>query len=724
MMWSGRGVVWICVVFASLVMLFTPLFPLSWADNDTMLLDMVDSAIAFANVTLLSDRLIAELRLGFEGPYLWPHAQPLMLTDSFFGSAIVVAGFKLLGLGDLAAFNLFQRLIPVFNVVCFVILAMRLRVMPGLVLLLAGLVVVMPFPLVVPSHMHVSMVGFGFLILAGLWEAFYAGRPVWLIPVMLVASLAFYFGATLVIMMFATTVFFLVFSVGVTSVRLHLGGAWLHYVGAGLLSIILAGLVLLPFFWPYLSTPDAPVAARSLQDVIPYSLGLADPWIETARIFLGNVAIEDLRVMETPIRFYLHNYGVLAFWAPLICGLCLLGLGSDASWRPMFWPLLATIVVLCVVTFGPFVRTADQVHDQRLPYYYMFHVIPGLDQVRAIPRFLVLAHALSLVLLAMTLDACLRTYRQQARFALILRCVALATLIPLAVSRIEPDQNDLRVRIADWQQMSTAGAYLTQNRILEPILELPAPLNGPVAVRSMLHGVADGMARVNGVTSNFPPAHLALVNSVAGCPTDPACFFQVSQYGVRSVVVHLADHAVPDPDLWIQAGVRLGFDVVAQEADFLILSRAAPGPAVWPLEPARTYSASGADLTPALVAGWSGPEPWGRWMDGSEAQISALVLPDGPGTLQLDLTVGAFLVPGQPEVVVDVLSGETVIGQIRLSTPDPQKVTFALPDLAEGQLDVRLRPATTRSPEQEGMGADARQLSLSLIDLTLRRAPD
>ena len=120
-----------------------------------------------------------------------------------------------------------------------------------------------------------------------------------------------------------------------------------------------------------------------------------------------------------------------------------------------------------------------------------------------------------------------------------------------------------------------------------------------------------------------------------------------------------------------------------------------------------------------LEDGWSNEEPWGRWLDGSQATIR-FRLPQGSSeTTQLTLHGQAFIVPKkQPSVQLDVVARGVVLMTIEMKNAGEQTFRIPLPMSArgsDGTVRLELRPRMTVSPKQVGMNSDKRQLSFGLI---------
>jgi hypothetical protein len=117
----------------------------------------------------------------------------------------------------------------------------------------------------------------------------------------------------------------------------------------------------------------------------------------------------------------------------------------------------------------------------------------------------------------------------------------------------------------------------------------------------------------------------------------------------------------------------------------------------------------------ALARGWSMPEAWGTWSDGS---WSLLTLRLGGRAAQVELTLSPVPHPGPPLQVRVSVDGQPA-AHWEVADPEPWPYRVALPaavDAAEGERPVRLRLDYSRtwSPQALGQSDDTRQLAVAL----------
>lgn len=141
------------------------------------------------------------------------------------------------------------------------------------------------------------------------------------------------------------------------------------------------------------------------------------------------------------------------------------------------------------------------------------------------------------------------------------------------------------------------------------------------------------------------------------------------------------------------------------------------------LEPEqKTSFAWGSEGRVFLSRGWYDSETWGAWSEGSESEVMFRVTK--PVT-SLRLETTAFLPPGHSSqrVVISVNGMPALTTQLTQS--DNNIIDVPLPPEVQervskqGFLKMNLQFADVASPEQFGLGADARELAIGLKTLTI-----
>ena len=118
--------------------------------------------------------------------------------------------------------------------------------------------------------------------------------------------------------------------------------------------------------------------------------------------------------------------------------------------------------------------------------------------------------------------------------------------------------------------------------------------------------------------------------------------------------------------------------------------------------------------------GLSGPEPRGRWSNGSVVEL--LLLPEEgchPDTLQLDLS--PYLKREHPQQTADIFVNENLVEEISLSfgMDNPKEFLIQLPEFVSGKIKVRFEIKKPMSPHALGISEDTRALGFLFRGLKL-----
>jgi hypothetical protein len=133
--------------------------------------------------------------------------------------------------------------------------------------------------------------------------------------------------------------------------------------------------------------------------------------------------------------------------------------------------------------------------------------------------------------------------------------------------------------------------------------------------------------------------------------------------------------------------------------------------------------ASPSPISGTLGAGWSEPEPWGRWTIGSQAEFTMILPPGGARDIELGAELASFFSEPRNRQVVTVSIGSRPGGEWTIDNTDFEwkRLSIRLPSgFAEPAINVRLSFLTTMSPKSAGLSSDERQLGVRVRKLTLR----
>jgi SAM-dependent methyltransferase len=122
-----------------------------------------------------------------------------------------------------------------------------------------------------------------------------------------------------------------------------------------------------------------------------------------------------------------------------------------------------------------------------------------------------------------------------------------------------------------------------------------------------------------------------------------------------------------------------------------------------------------------LVEGWSGPEPWGVWSEGSVAKLRFHFNPRPVGKLILHIRLNGFI-PTQTSVrEVDVSVANKLIERWGFESAHPSGERRLIVDQemigSDGGLEIGFDILKPESPAQFGISGDARMLGIGLVSL-------
>ncbi len=260
----------------------------------------------------------------------------------------------------------------------------------------------------------------------------------------------------------------------------------------------------------------------------------------------------------------------------------------------------------------------------------------------------------------------------------------------------------------------------------------PAAGSQRVLGRSRLGLVLDDVASVTGVA----------LSAVVSAPVPSRLDIVANGAPVAGWVVDAVPAAreilIPGPVVATRAMLDLEFEV--RPASGELRPGDTPGPITLGGPACRPLSATEADLALArhrvwlaegdivqfglghrggalLGEGWNTPAPWGAWSEGSEAVVTFAPVPATGRTLYLRLWARAFVLPQAPTLDVEVVVDGTDRTRWDLAHPAdalPVERVVRIEDAGE-LVSVRFRIPGCRSPQEIGLGPDARRLGLGLM---------
>jgi len=120
--------------------------------------------------------------------------------------------------------------------------------------------------------------------------------------------------------------------------------------------------------------------------------------------------------------------------------------------------------------------------------------------------------------------------------------------------------------------------------------------------------------------------------------------------------------------------------------------------------------------------GWSTPESWGTWSDGTEARLTLCLDPPPGRVLVIEALAQGFVAPAHPRLEVEVRVNEDAVA-VWLFKGDTEPRTRRLRIAAElacvRELELNFHIGDPRSPRELGLSDDTRRLGLGLRTLKI-----
>ena len=113
-------------------------------------------------------------------------------------------------------------------------------------------------------------------------------------------------------------------------------------------------------------------------------------------------------------------------------------------------------------------------------------------------------------------------------------------------------------------------------------------------------------------------------------------------------------------------------------------------------------------------------ESWGRWSDGSLAEVK-FKTPPRCEAKSLTFNLKAFVTPKNSEQTASVVINDKPVGDIRISVGEaqPKQFTFALPDTQDNTYTVRFEIDKPTTPKSVGVNEDMRELGFGFVSMKL-----
>lgn len=360
-------------------------------------------------------------------------------------------------------------------------------------------------------------------------------------------------------------------------------------------------------------------------------------------------------------------------------------------------PLAGVMLVTLAILFSLTIYV-----DGRTLYRFIF-LIPGFSSIRAVARVILVMMLPLAALFGLLMD----DLAAPGPHRLVRRCVAsvLSAFLVVECSWVVVANSTP----ADWQaRLDALEARLPKTLPPHAILAVAGPPFRsadafPWALTQTdaeVAAVGLGISTLNGYSGNQPPTWSTLTT----CGD--------VEHDIRAGQHFLAEHGFAAPDIEPEQIVLVGFG----HCEFSALGH---DPL---LQIGHSYRfAEGADGTPIVGGGLSGPESWGRWTDANEAFLYFSLAASIPGPTAVEISARAFssLPDRRQEVTVEANTRDC--GHFEVSAKRSRAQVVCPPGaFGIGNNVLRFGVARPARPIDLGVSNDWRRLGLGLEALTLR----
>jgi hypothetical protein len=150
-------------------------------------------------------------------------------------------------------------------------------------------------------------------------------------------------------------------------------------------------------------------------------------------------------------------------------------------------------------------------------------------------------------------------------------------------------------------------------------------------------------------------------------------------------------------------------------------------PEIFELEiPSNIDFSSKGNGAPALVTGWSTPEPWGVWSDGNESILRFKVKQVISSDLLLTLYGSPFDLPTGDQKVEVLVNGELLLkmGKQEKSSKGYYRIILPRELIAkyDNRVELLIKISNPKSPMELGISNDPRKLGFGLVSISIKQS--
>jgi hypothetical protein len=417
---------------------------------------------------------------------------------------------------------------------------------------------------------------------------------------------------------------------------------------------VLAALALLPLATPYLRTARDWDFVRTQADNASFSC-------EPLSYFVPNGSFRSYAWLHDALEGKVRGHCGLGIVPWLLAGLGLLvagklplpmtpipGAARDENCGRVARRFAWTALVMAILMLGPCLIWFNQQHRFPLPYFLVYHLVPGGKAMRVPARFIFPLLLCLSVLAGFAVAHGLNAWRRWRPGARLLVGAALAAL--LALDYRVADNPGVLCEPPD--RFPSVYAYLAAGDRDGPVLELPAAIGGQF--RYLYYQTAHWRPLLGGESGSFTPAALETAKRTQGAPTAQTLRF-LELTPAQTLVIHLDNYAGAEREAWRTADpAPHGFRLAGQFGNALIWERVASLPQSVArlrithadLQLSRAFLRDRLDIT--LVLAPAGGDPW-RSLERGLSHVTIEVV-DSQGNVQQftkPFTIPPYLLAGE-----------------------------------------------------------------------------
>jgi hypothetical protein len=344
----------------------------------------------------------------------------------------------------------------------------------------------------------------------------------------------------------------------------------LRLLGTMLAGGVLAALALAPLALPYLRTARDWDFVRTQADNASFSC-------EFLSYLVPNASFRSYTWLYSRFEGHIRGYCGLGLmpWLLALGGVLLTRRRPEMAgrdWTPVVSRIAWTALVMAIFMLGPCLILFNKQRHFPLPYFLVYHLVPGAKAMRVPTRFILPLLLCLAVLGGFAVAHGLQVWRRWRPVTRILLGAAFLTLFALDYAVTDNPGVVCEPR----SRFPSVYDYLAASGRDRPVLELPAPLGGQF--RYLYNQTAHWRPLLGGESGSFTPAALEMAKRTEARPTEQTLRF-LELTPALTLVIHLDAYAGADREAWLTIDLtHYGFRRAGQFGEALVWERDQPIP--------------------------------------------------------------------------------------------------------------------------------------------------